>query len=48
MRGNYVFRCGEQLAEIREISVLLRNPRGRGKQLAKEEEEREWEPLLQS
>lgn len=48
MRGNFVFRCGERLAEIREISVLLRNPRGGKKQLAKEEEEREWELLLQS
>lgn len=47
MSRNYVFKCGEQLAEIREISVLLRNPRGGGKDLAKEEE-RKWESLLQS
>lgn len=35
MRGNYIFRCEEWLEEIREISVLLRNPKWGGKQLAK-------------
>lgn len=27
MRGNYIFRCGEWLEEIREISVLLSEPK---------------------
>lgn len=35
--NNYLFSCVQWLAEIREISVLLRNPRGAGKQLANKE-----------
>lgn len=31
VRGNYLFSCVQWLAEVREISVLLRNPRGAGK-----------------